>query len=85
MSTLFQNWHFMRIMRALLGGWAIFEAFRTSEWLLLMPGALFAMQAIFDIGCCGAAGCSTPNRYQRNQVDDNEIELSVEEVKSAKN
>jgi hypothetical protein len=51
MTTLLSNWHFMRIFRAVIAVWAIAEAWRTSEWLLLFPGGIFALQAIFDVGC----------------------------------
>ncbi|HNM23869.1 MAG TPA: hypothetical protein PKL15_00515 [Saprospiraceae bacterium] len=82
MTAIFRNWHFMRIMRALIAGWAFFEAYRTGEWLLIMPGSLFAMQAIFDIGCCGSAGCGVP--YEQHASEIRKDELVVEEVRAEK-
>ncbi len=79
MTTLLKNWHFMRILRAGIAIWAITEAVRTGQWILLMPGGIFALQAIFDIGCCGAAGCATPERNSR--VDSGTKEVSYEEVR----
>jgi len=66
MTISLKNWHFMRLLRAGFALWAITEAWRTSQWLLLVPGGIFAIQAIFDIGCCGAAGCAAPagRRYE---------------------
>lgn len=60
MDRVLQGWHFMRILRAILAVWITVEAFRSHEWLLLMPAIIFGAQAWFDIGCCGAAGCATP-------------------------
>ena len=50
----------MRFVRAGLAGWAFWEAFRTGEWLLLIPGAILGMQAVFNVGCCGSGGCAAP-------------------------
>ena len=52
----------MRLLRAGIAVWAFAEAWRTGAWLLLLPGTLFALQAIFDLGCCGAAGCAVPQQ-----------------------
>lgn len=69
----------MRLFRAAIAIWAISEAWRTSEWLLLFPGGIFAMQAIFDIGCCGASGCA-PNPTKDTKQSSVE-EISYEEVR----
>lgn len=52
----------MRLFRAGIAIWATVEAFRTAQWLLLFPAGIFAIQAVFDIGCCAATGCSSPER-----------------------
>lgn len=78
MNTLWSNWHFMRIFRAAIAVWAIVEAGRTGAWLLLIPGSIFALQAIFDVGCCGASGCAVPRRkYEKSS--ENETETVVYE------
>jgi hypothetical protein len=82
MTTILSNWHFMRILRAVIAIWAIAEAWRTSEWLLLFPGGIFALQAIFDIGCCGAAGCAAPPRRSIGNSTEKDAEIvALEEVK----
>jgi hypothetical protein len=78
-TTLLNNWHFMRIFRAGIAIWAFSEAWRTGEWMMAVPGGFFAIQAIFDIGCCGASGCATPGQT-RNQKHEME-EVAFEEVK----
>lgn len=77
--ALLSNWHFMRIFRAVVAGWAFFEFARTNDWMILMIGSFFALQAIFDFGCCGPSGCSTSTtpRHQVNSVE----EVDFEEIK----
>ena len=76
--TLLSNWHFMRVFRALIAIWALSEAWRTSEWMLAFAGGIFALQAIFDLGCCGSAGCTTDYaRKAANRSDD----VQYEEIK----
>ncbi len=58
----------MRFLRAGLAAWAFWEAYQTHEWLLLLPGGIFAVQAVFNVGCCGASGCATPTRYSAEQA-----------------
>ncbi len=66
----------MRLLRAGLAVWAFTEAWRTGTWLLLLPGSLFALQAMFDIGCCGATGCAAPQQKTFNSTSP----LSAEKV-----
>jgi len=47
--NLFSNWHFMRIVRALIAIWAVFEFVNTKEWTVLFIGGFFAVQAIFHV------------------------------------
>ncbi|MFN4256099.1 MAG: hypothetical protein ACK4Q5_13935 [Saprospiraceae bacterium] len=79
MTTLFSNWHFMRLLRAGIAVWAFAEAWRTGQWILLMPGSIFALQAIFDVGCCGPAGCA-PTRQTR-AADKSGEEITYEEIR----
>ncbi|MCA0237505.1 MAG: hypothetical protein LCH81_14095 [Bacteroidetes bacterium] len=80
MTTLFSNWHFMRIFRAAIAVWSVFEFNRTHDALILMLGGIFALQAIFDIGCCGAAGCAVPQQRTMQQEKVSQ-EIDFEEVK----
>ncbi|HMX40023.1 MAG TPA: hypothetical protein PK971_08875 [Saprospiraceae bacterium] len=62
MTTFFQHWHFMRLLRAGLAVWAAMEAYRTGFWLLLLPAAMFGLQAALNVGCGGPSGCALPPR-----------------------
>jgi hypothetical protein len=85
MTTLLKNWHFMRLLRAGIAIWVFAEFWRTSDWILLAMGSFFAVQAIFDVGCCGAAGCAPQQRATvtppGNQANHPEEEIIFEEVK----
>lgn len=50
----------MRLLRAGFAVWIFREVWVTGEWIMLVLGIIFAMQAIFDIGCYGGAGCAVP-------------------------
>ena len=80
MTSIFQNWHAMRLLRAGIAIWAFTEAFRTGEWILMAPGSIFALQAIFDVGCCGAAGCAAPPVKTSEQALATEV-VEYEEVR----
>jgi hypothetical protein len=81
MSSILQNWNFARILRAALAIWIITEAARTGEWMFLIPGGLFALQAILNVGCCGSAGCAaTPNAFNHENGSVRETVI-FEEVK----
>lgn len=75
MTALLKNWHPMRILRGIFAGWIFWEAARSGEWFLALPGSIFAIQAIFDLGC-GAAGCAIPTRNARETE-----EVNYEEVR----
>ena len=73
----------MRVLRAGIAIWAFTQAYQTSEWMLFALGSIFALQAIFDVSCCGASGCTTPpasvSKFQRQK--DSIEEVTFEEVK----
>lgn len=72
----------MRLLRAGIAVWAFVEAWRTGEMLMLLPGSIFALQAIFDIGCCGSAGCAAPGQRSYGHTASPVAEEAVyEEIK----
>jgi hypothetical protein len=81
MTSILKNWHFMRIFRAIFAGLIFSQVWQTGEWLLAIPGGIFALQAIFDVGCCGAAGCAAPQQMVKNTTGKAEEEVVFEEVR----
>ncbi len=78
LANLTQNWGFMRIIRLLVGGYALVEAFRASDILIGMMGAVLVGMAFLNAGC-GSQGCGIPaprNNYTKPE------EVEYEEIHS---
>lgn len=71
----------MRLLRAGVAIWAFAEVWRTGDWMLFAFGSIFALQAIFDIGCCGAAGCAAPQQKAFDNSKAPTEDIVYEEVK----
>ena len=61
------NWNIMRILRLIFGVVALVQGIMQSESLLMVAGVFILSTAIFNVGCCGAAGCSVPQKMNKNQ------------------
>ena len=59
LANLTQNWGFMRIIRLLVGGYALVEAYRASDVLIGMMGTVLVGMALLNAGC-GSQGCGIP-------------------------
>jgi hypothetical protein len=78
LTNLTQNWGIMRIIRLVIGGYALIEAYRGNDMLMGMLGLVLVGMAILNAGC-GSQGCGVP----RNKTNSKEPEeLSYEEVHS---
>jgi hypothetical protein len=78
LANLTQNWGFMRIIRLLVGGYALVEAYRASDILIGMMGAVLVGMALLNAGC-GSQGCGIP--APRNNYTEPE-EVEYEEIHS---
>jgi hypothetical protein len=58
-QQFFADWHFMRIIRLVLSMAIIYEAWDTHTPLFALMGVPFLLQAVFNVGCNGAA-CGVP-------------------------
>jgi ABC-type polysaccharide/polyol phosphate export permease len=67
LKTLFTNWNFMRAIRLILGVFIIIQSFQSQQYLMMIPGVIFAAMAIFSVGCCGDNGCEIPLKKQENE------------------
>jgi hypothetical protein len=76
-KAIFTNWTLMRLLRLVVGIFAIAQAVETRDVSVAIIGILLAVMAIANIGCCGAA-CSVPRR------NETEKEVTYEEVVSKK-
>lgn len=78
MKTLLQGWHFMRILRVLLGVIIIIQGITAKDSSFILIGLLLAAMGVFNIGC-GPAGCGVPHKSS-NPSQNGEVEF--EEVKN---
>lgn len=78
MKTLLQGWHFMRILRVLLGAIIVVQGITAKDTSFILIGSLLAVMGFLNIGC-GPAGCGIPNRPVNKAHGNGEIEF--EELK----
>ncbi|MEY4273425.1 MAG: hypothetical protein RL638_373 [Bacteroidota bacterium] len=78
LTNLTQNWGLMRIIRLLIGGYALIEAYRGNDALMAMLGFVLVGMAFLNAGC-GAQGCGVPMNKSTSKETD---EVSYEEVHS---
>ena len=76
--NLTNHWGFMRIIRLVIGGYALVEAIRASDVLIGIMGTVLVGMALFNLGC-GAQGCGVPTSRNKNTSSD---EVEYEEVLS---
>jgi len=77
-QTIFSNWNIVRVLRLVLGVLALSAAFSEKDKIMGLLGTIFTIQAIFNIGCCGATGCST--NYKESSNEDGK-EINYEKIK----
>lgn len=53
--------------------WAFWEVYQTGEWLLMIPGVIFGLQAILNVGCFGSAGCAVPHQQNAAETTENVV------------
>lgn len=75
MRNLLRNWNFSRALRLVLAGAFLGAAVTSGEWIAYVVAAVFGLQAIFNVGCCGSA-CAAPrvNRKTTGLVQETDYE-----------
>ena len=69
-EAIFTNRTFPRLLRLIIGIAILVQAFISKDTLFGLAGLLFTSMAFFNMGCCGAGGCSaTPNKKDENLKD----------------
>lgn len=81
LTYLTQNWGFMRIIRLLVGGYALIEAYRSSDVLIGMMGTVLLGMALLNAGC-GSQGCGIPAARNNHTQNTNPEEVEYEEIHS---
>lgn len=70
MKNYFQNRNAMRIIRVAVGLFLIGAAIYERDWMLAFMGGFIVILLLFNMGCCGASGCSTNFQEPKNKPDD---------------
>lgn len=58
MRQLLQNWDLVRVLRIILAVSFIGYGISSKDYMLILLGALFGIQAILNVSCCGKGGCA---------------------------
>lgn len=81
-NTLFAPWNLMRVLRMTLGGFIIYEGYKSNEALFMFAGGMFVFMALLNVGCFGSQGCQTSVPVTKQNLGDlDEIVVEYEEVK----
>lgn len=78
LTSITQPWGFMRIIRLVIGGYALVEAYRGQDSLMAIFGIVLVGMAVLNAGC-GAQGCGIPTN-KSNQTESEDVDY--EEVHS---
>lgn len=81
-QRLTTGWTFLRVIRLALALIITAEAWSSSEILFAVLGGFLAFQAIFNYGCCGAAGCDIDHgRAKPKSLNHTSEVTTFEEIK----
>ena len=75
------NLGFTRILRLVMGAVLLAEGFRSGQGVVFLLAGVLLVQGIFNVGCCGTAGCASPPIKVTDQAP---AEITFEEVKQTK-
>ena len=67
LKTIFTNWNFMRAIRLILGVYIINQSYQSQQYIMIIPGVVFVIMALFIVGCCGNNGCEVSIKKQENE------------------
>lgn len=76
-QAILSNWNFMRFLRLALGIAIIVQSAIAGNWAMAVVGLLFTAMPVFNIGCCGTAGCATPVKKSSETTKDTRYEEVV--------
>ncbi len=75
-NRILSNWSLMRVIRLVLAGVVLTEAFRSNEVILGLLGVILLTQSVLNVGCCGSSGCDIDHAANKPRSS----EKSIEEV-----
>ena len=76
-QAILSNWNFMRFLRLALGIAIIVQSAIAGNWAMAVVGLLFTAMPVFNIGCCGTAGCAATVKKSSETIKDTKYEEVV--------
>ncbi len=68
--TILSNWTFMRFLRLAMGIAILVQAVIAKDMLFAFAGIVFTAMPVFNVGCCGTAGCAAPPKKNNETTKD---------------
>jgi len=65
-NRILKNWGLMRVIRLVLAGVVLTEAFRSNEVILGLLGVILLSQSVLNVGCCGSSGCDIGHNTKKS-------------------
>jgi hypothetical protein len=59
-QTILSSWTLMRFLRLGMGIAILVQAVMAKDLLFSFAGIIFTAMPVFNVGCCGTAGCVAP-------------------------
>ena len=75
-NNILSNWTFMRFLRLGVGIAILVQAIIARDMLFAFAGIIFTAMPVFNVGCCGTAGCAAPPKKNQGTTND----ITYEEV-----
>ena len=63
-QTILSNWTLMRFLRLGMGIAILVQAILAKDFGFAIAGIIFTALPVFNIGCCGTAGCAVPPKKE---------------------
>lgn len=68
MKRYISKWSFSRALRSGLGVLILIQGIDSREWFFIAIGAVFALMAVFNYGCCSSGACDITHGYSDNET-----------------
>jgi len=69
-QTLLSNWTSMRFLRLAMGVAILVQSILAKDIWFAIAGIIFTALPVFNIGCCGTAGCAVPPKKESKTTKD---------------
>jgi hypothetical protein len=68
--AILSNWTLMRFLRLGIGIAILVQAIIAKDMFIAFAGIIFTAMPVFNVGCCGTAGCAAPPAKNQDTAKD---------------